>query len=517
MAETPFRDLAEVCEKVASTPKKLKKISLLAAFLKRLDEDEISPAVDFLLGKGSMDVGYVTVRTAEEGRQRALDEGPLSIMMVNKIFREMAHARGKSSRKKRENLLQGLLGRCEALERKYIMRSLLGEMRIGVSEGILLEAVAEASGMEASLLRKKLMFFPDLGYLARVVLSEGRPGLSKISLQLYTPLKPMLAEMAHDITELSALGGYALEYKYDGARIQIHRGEGIKIFSRRLKEVTESLPEIVELAAKIRAPEYIVEGEVVAVDKRGKPMPFQDLMRRFGRRHGVGEMKEKLSLKLYLFDVLYLNDAVLVDEPYSKRWSILEKIAPGDILAKRIVPKDLGEAERFMEEALAEGHEGIMAKALDSPYLPGKRGKKWLKVKKSETLDVVIVGAEWGHGRRRGWLSNYHLAVRDTSKGGYAMVGKTFKGLTDEEFEEITKELLELKLSETRGTVFVKPKLVVEVAFDEIQKSPRYPYGYALRFARIKRIRRDRRAEDADTLERLSRLFKMQIRSRQET
>lgn len=518
MAETPFHDMVELCEKLASTPKKLQKTSLLADFLKKLDENEISPAIDFLLGRGSMDVGFATIGKAmKEGRQRVLDDRPLTIAMVDRVFKEMASARGKASRKKRENLLGSLLGRGGELERRYILRSLLGEMRIGVSEGIMLDAIAKASKVDGGLLRKKHMFVPDLGTLARIALLEGREGLDRVALRLFTPLRPMLAEMAHEMRELSSLGRYALEYKYDGARIQIHRGREIKVFSRRLKEVTASLPEIVELADRIRAEEYVVEGEVVAVTKNGRPMPFQDLMRRFGRRHGVGELRKKLSLRLHLFDVLYLDGAVLVDEPYAERWSLLEDIAPRELLATRIIPRDLREAEEFMQRALERGHEGVMAKALDSPYIPGKRGRYWFKLNKSETLDLVIIAGEWGHGRRRGWLSNYHLAVRDTESGGYAMVGKTFKGLTDEEFEKITQELLGLKIYEAGGTVFVVPAIIVEVAFDEIQRSPRYNSGYALRFARIKRIRRDRRAEDADALERLKQLYKRQIRSRGDT
>ncbi|MBN2336245.1 ATP-dependent DNA ligase, partial [Candidatus Bathyarchaeota archaeon] len=295
-------------------------------------------------------------------------------------------------------------------------------------------------------------------------------------------------------------------------RIQIHRrGEETRIFSRRLSDVTDSLPDVVELVSqRLRGGDMILEGEVVAIGDNERPLPFQDLMRRFTRVKDVDEMAERVPLRLHLFDVLYLDGELLIDEPYSLRWAKLESVAPGDLLADRMVSSSPEEAERFLEAALGEGHEGLMAKRLDSSYTPGSRGKLWFKIKAAETLDVVVAAADWGSGRRRGWLSNYHLAVWDGSE--YLVIGKTFKGLTDDEFRWMTDRLQGLKESETDYTVHVRPELVVEVAFNEIQRSPHYKSGYALRFARIKRIREDKAPGDADTLSRVETLYEGQFR-----
>jgi DNA ligase-1 len=263
---------------------------------------------------------------------------------------------------------------------------------------------------------------------------------------------------------------------------------------------------------RIRSEEFLVEGEVVATGRKEKPLPFQDLMRRFRRVHDIETMVKEIPLKLFLFDVIYLDGKLLIDTPYKERWAILEEIVDSDLLAKRIVTRDLREAKKLVDASVQAGHEGLMAKDLQSTYTPGVRGKKWFKIKPAETLDLVIVAAEWGSGRRRGWLSNYHLAVRDNHTGEYLMVGKTFKGLTDEEFTAITKRLLELKTRETDYTVYVRPSLVVEVAFNEVQRSPHYKSRFALRFARITRFREDKRPEDADTVQRLQTLYDDQFK-----
>jgi DNA ligase-1 len=322
--------------------------------------------------------------------------------------------------------------------------------------------------------------------------------------------------MAQDLQEVfkEHSGTSAFEFKYDGARIQIHRKGGtLRIFSRRLTDVTLSLPDIVELARKrVRSEEFLIEGEVVAIGQSQKPLPFQDLMRRFRRVHDVDVMLKEIPLKLFLFDVIYLDGNLMIDTSYEKRWKTLRSIVDDQLLATRVVTGDLVEAQKLMQASIEAGHEGLMAKDLKSNYTPGVRGKKWFKIKPAETLDVVIVAADWGSGRRRGWLSNYHLAVRDEASGEFLVVGKTFKGLTDQEFVEITKRLLELKTKETDYTVYVKPSIVVEVAFNEIQHSPHYKSGFALRFARIARFRNDKRVEDADSLQRLSKLYQDQFR-----
>jgi DNA ligase-1 len=263
---------------------------------------------------------------------------------------------------------------------------------------------------------------------------------------------------------------------------------------------------------RVNSTEFLIEGEVVAVGKGGKPLPFQDLMRRFRRVHDISEMVKEIPLRLHLFDVVYWNGKMLIDSPYERRWSVLQSLVDSGLMATRIVTEDLREAQEFMDAAIRAGHEGLMAKDLKSTYTPGVRGKKWFKIKPAETLDLVIVAADWGSGRRRGWLSNYHLAVRDPKTGEYLVVGKTFKGLTDQEFTGITKRLLELKTREIDYTVYVRPSIVVEVAYNEIQHSPHYKSKFALRFARITRFRDDKRPEDVDTSERLQQLYENQFR-----
>jgi DNA ligase-1 len=328
----------------------------------------------------------------------------------------------------------------------------------------------------------------------------------------------MLAEMAEDIHQVIAEHpeGSAFEYKLDGARIQIHRkGDRVGIFSRRLTDVTDSVPEIVEFArTRVKISEFLIEGEVVALGESGKPVPFQDLMRRFRRVHDIKDMVEKIPLRLYLFDILQSNGKTLIDLPYSERWEILSRIVPAESLAPRILTGDPQVVSDFMQLALKQGHEGLMAKSLRSDYSPGARGKKWFKIKPADRLDVVIVAAEWGSGRRVGWLSNYHLAVRDEDTGEYLVVGKTFKGLTDAEFDTITRRLQDLKTKETKWTVHVKPEIVVEVAHNEIQKSPRYKSGFALRFARITKFRDDKSPEEADTIQRLRKLYDKQFENK---
>ena len=362
------------------------------------------------------------------------------------------------------------------------------------------------------------MLLGDLGRVAKLSLVEGSAGVQAVGVQLFVPVRPMLAEMAQDLEEVFREHGgmTAFEYKYDGARIQIHGKDGaVRIFSRRLTDVTDSLPDVVSMIRDAIDPgtrEFLVEGEVVAVGEGGKPFPFQDLMRRFRRVHEVQTMTTQIPLKLNLFDIIYVNGRMLIDASNEERWTILQSVVESDLLATRVVTSRVEDAKELMQQAIRSGHEGIMAKDLKSNYTPGVRGKKWFKIKPVETLDVVIVAADWGSGRRNGWLSNYHLAVRDDKTGDYLVVGKTFKGLTDDEFAMITERLLGLKTRKTEYTVYVKPSIVVEVAFNEIQRSPHYRSKFALRFARIARFRDDKRPEDADTLSRLETLYENQFR-----
>ena len=520
--ETPFSTIATLAAKLAATTKRLEKRRLIADYLSFLRPDEIPPAVLLLVGKifpereqKALNVGWATLDKAlKDTRQSTLVPNPLTIVEVQRAFDAIAATTGKDSVAKKRRLLESLFGRTTPPEREWLLRSMFVDMRIGVNDGIMLEALADAAHVDADLVRLAHMFTGDLGRTAAIAVLEGEPGLRALSLRLFIPVKPMMAEMAGDLQDvLAAHGGEtALEYKFDGARIQIHRrGEEVRVFSRRLTDVTPSVPEVVEVARGIAAKEFLVEGEVVALDAQGRPRPFQDLMRRFRRVHEIEELRREIPLRLYLFDIVYKDGVVLVGKPYRERWEILSALAPADLLAPRVLVTEVTRIESFLKEAMDAGHEGLMAKALDSEYTPGKRGKRWFKIKPVETLDCAIVAAEWGHGRRTGTLSNVHLAVRGGPTGDWAMIGKTFKGLTDAERLAMTERLKELKTSEDRWTVYVRPEIVVEITYNEIQRSPHYSSKYALRFARITRTRDDKGPQDADTYERLEFLYRLQF------
>src|SRR5437773_2328288 len=360
-------------------------------------------------------------------------------------------------------------------------------MRTGVSEGLLLEAIAAAWGVDVATTRRAALFLGDLTAVATLAAAGGAAAVAGATPRPFVPLLPMLAEIADDFPSvLAAHGGRtALEYKYDGARIQLHRaGDRVQVWTRRLSDVTRSLPDVVEITRRDLSGEpFILDGEVVALDAAGRPLPFQELMRRFRRVHGVEALVREMPLALHFFDCLMAGGRSLIDEPYERRWEALTAVTGGRYLAERRIVTGEAEAGTFRDAALAAGHEGVMAKDLASTYEPGGRGKRWFKRKAAETVDCVIVAADRGSGRRRGWLSNYHLAVRDGD--AFADVGKTFKGFTDRQFVEMTERLWALATSDDGYTVRVRPEVVVEVAHNEIQKSPTYPSGLALRSARL--------------------------------
>lgn len=520
MKETSFKTLALLCKEVEKTSKRKEKTALISEFLKKLPEDEIKPAILLTIGAifpetsdKTLDVGWRTLRSVINRKgQTTLFHHQFTIIEVYDILQNIASASGEGSRKQKALLLERLFAQTEPIESQILSRIIFGEMRIGVNEGMMLESIAEASKTEPDLVRRALMVTGDLGRVAEVAIRHGQEGLKNLEVSVFVPLKPMLAtpsdSIEQSITDYNGL--VAFEFKYDGARIQIHkRGEEVRIFSRRLTDVTESLPDVVEIIQSFEfSDDFILDGEVVAVGENNRPLPFQDLMRRFTRVNEVLEMVEQVPLELHLFDVLYYGK-LLIDEPYTERWRNLEEISPEQYLTRRIITNDPKEAEKLMGQALESGHEGLMAKRLDSTYSPGSRGKNWYKIKPSETLDIVVVAADWGSGRRKGWLSNYHLGVWSGEE--YLVIGKTFKGLTDDEFKWMTDYLKSSKKSESNYTVYVQPKLVIEVAFNEIQKSPHYRSGYALRFARVTRIRTDKKPEEADTLERVSDLYEKQF------
>jgi len=519
---TPFSSLVALVRALEGTSKRLAKRAFLAQFLRSLRRDEVPPAVHLVVGRifaeadeRALNVGWATVRKALSGtRQSALVSEPLTILEVSQAFAAIAETHGTDSVNARRRLLESLLGRASPEEREILFREISGEMRIGVSEGVMLEGIADAAGADVESVRTAHMFLGDLGEVAGIALFEGVTALRTRSLRLLSPVKPMLAEIAEGPEEVLAEhgGSTAIEFKLDGARIQIHRkGDAVRIFSRRLSDVTESLPEVVGFARRLPSEEFLLEGEVVAVDREGKPLPFQDLMRRFRRIHDLDAAQKEVPLKLFLFDLLALDGRSRINEPYRARWEALERFVPPQVLTPRRIAHTKEEIESFLAEALAQGHEGLMAKSLESTYSVGKRGKKWFKIKSADHLDLAIIAAEWGSGRREGWLSNYWLAVRDEATGGFQMIGKTFKGLTDAEFESMTGRLKDLALSEEPWGFHVRPEIVVEVAHNEIQRSPHYPSGFALRFARIVRIREDKGPQDIDTYAHLKEFYAKQF------
>ena len=552
MANIAFRKLALLGEELERTTSRLELARLMADFLQGLKREEIAPAVRLTIGQvfpewdgralnlswaavfkvmddltqvteeqrqaitaEAVDGGEAVMLLLERARKRPSQGPALSLLEVYHIFEQIAETAGRGSRKKKEDLLRSLLARAEPLEAKYIVKDVLGEMRHGVSEGMMLEAIALAAGAEKEAVRRANMICGDLGAVAEIALREGDEGLKGVAVRIGRPLKPMLAQTAEDMAEAFEYheGRIALEYKLDGARVQIHKdGDRVRIFSRRLSDVTGSLPDVVEAVRQnVHAGTAIIEGEAIAVDAEGRPLPFQHVMQRFRRVHNVQEMVKEIPVELYLFDILYRDGQSFIDVPSFKRWEALEEVAGHIPLVRRVVPGTAEEGEAFAQEAYEAGHEGVMVKHLESRYTPGVRGKSWFKIKHALSLDLVIVAADWGYGRRHGWLSNYHLAARDEETGEYLEVGKTFKGLTDDEFQEMTERLLSIKRRQKGPTVFVEPKVVVEVLFNEIQRSSQYESGLALRFARIARLREDKSPHDADTIQTMREIFKKQF------
>lgn len=517
---TPFAELAALGRRLERLRGRLDKLREVAAFLRALQPGEVGTAVAFLAGRPfpASDPRVLGVRGLGPARGAARSPGGpgLTLGDVAAAFGEVAAAAGAGSRRARDARLAALAGAASADEQEFLGRIIGGEMRTGVSEGLLLEAIAAAWGADVAAVRRAAQFLGDLSAVATLVATGGPGALDGVAPRPFVPLLPMLAEIADDFgAVLAAHGGRsALEYKYDGARVQLHRdGDRVEVWTRRLSNVTRSLPDVVEIARRdLSGDPFILDGEVVALDPAGRPLPFQELMRRFRRVHGVDALVREMPLALHFFDCLMAGGRSLIDEPYARRWEALAGVTGGRYLAERRLIASAEEAAPFREAALAAGHEGVMAKDLASAYEPGGRGKRWFKVKAAETVDCVIVAVDRGSGRRQPWLSNYHLAVRDGE--GFADVGKTFKGFTDAQFAEMTERLWRLATADDGYTVRVRPEVVVEVEYNEIQKSPTYPSGLALRFARITRVRDDKGPGQATTLDELRQLYERQFRTK---
>ncbi|MDX1481389.1 MAG: ATP-dependent DNA ligase [Woeseiaceae bacterium] len=501
-------ELVSTSNDVAGTRSRLKKRKLLADCLSSAAPEEIPVAVNYLSGalpQGKIGIGYAMLRDLD--LPDAEPEPRLHLLDVNAAFDEIAAITGAGSKARRQERLQRLFAGATDDERDFLSRLVVGELRQGALEAVLTEAVADASELPAEAVRRAVMLTADPARVAIAAFQGGIEALREYRLVPLSPLRPMLAQSAASIDEaMESLGEAALEYKLDGARVQIHRcGDEVRIFSRALNDVTERLPEVVEATLELPDTELVLDGDDLAND--GRPLPFQVTMRRFGRRSDVDTLRESLPLRVFLFDCLYANGDELIDAEYADRIAVLERLAPSPLRVPRLRTADPSAAAAFLSEALSAGHEGIMAKSLTSRYAAGSRGADWLKIKQAHTLDLVILAAEWGSGRRKGWLSNLHLGARDPDSGEFVMLGKTFKGLTDRMLEWQTKRLLELEVERDGQVVRVRPELVAEIAVNEIQQSPQYPAGMALRFARVKRYRQDKTAGEADTIETVRTLF----------
>jgi DNA ligase-1 len=493
---------------VAETSGRKEKVARLAELVARLADGERLVGIAYLSGEvpgGKLGVGPALVWECLGSTAAGAESVELGELQAQ--LDGLRGLRGAGSTAARGAALRTLFARLSGPEREFLGRLIVGELRQGALEGVMEDALARAANVPLAALRRAAMLSGDLASTGVAALREGEAALARVGLQLFRPVQPMLADSAEDVpAALAELGGdvfepAAFEHKLDGARVQVHKSGGeVRVFTRLLNDVTHACPELVEAASALPARELVLDGEAIALRADGRPHPFQVTMRRFGRKLEVEALRAELPLSALFFDVLQHDGETLLDLPAGERFARLAEALPAALLVPRLVTADAAEAQAFLERALAAGHEGVMAKSLAAPYEAGRRGKSWLKLKPAHTLDLVVLAAEWGNGRRKGWLSNLHLGARDAERGGFVMLGKTFKGLTDEILEWQTKELLARELARDEYTVHVRPELVVEIAVNELQSSPRYPGGLALRFARVKRYRPDKRAADADTL-----------------
>ncbi len=511
---TLLANLVGVSRRVSSTPARTAKVRELSAFLKALPPDEIEAAVHYLSGdipQGRIGIGYSAL-WADASIAPAATE-TLSIAEIDHALSAIAALRGPGSAARRAAALRDLFSRSTPAELEFLRRLLSEDLRQGALAGVMVDAIAAASGLRPSQVRRAAMYSKNLGSVAGAAMMEGAAALERFQLQLFSPVAPMLAQTAADVGEaLEELPGpVAFEWKMDGARIQVHKvADDVRVYTRGLNEVTAAVPEIVEASRGFPSHTLVLDGEAIVFDASGRPRPFQITMRRFGRKLNVEELRAELPIRAFYFDCLHLNGLTLTERPMSERVQALAEAVPEALRIPHLHTSSEPAAAAFYEAALAAGHEGLMAKSLGAAYEAGNRGASWLKIKRVHTLDLIVLAAEWGHGRRTGKLSNLHLGALDPATGDYLMLGKTFKGLTDAMLEWQTREFLARETRRDQGTVYLRPELVVEIAFSDLQTSSRYPGGLALRLARVKRYRSDKRAEEADTMESVRRIFAAQ-------
>ena len=502
-------EVVATADAVRSTRSRLAKVDALASLFAHLTAEEIAPAVGLLTGsprQGRVGIGWRAVSSAMGD---PAGSPSLTVLDVDDVLDRLVALEGAGSSAERGAILRETMARATGDEQDFLARSLLGEVRTGALEGVVTDAIARAADLPGDVVRRAVMLTGDLGDTAVIALT-GSPGdVERVTLTVGRAVRPMLAASAPSVAEaIAGTGEASVEYKLDGARIQVHRhGEDVRVFTRSLADVTHRVPEVVETVRALPVSEVILDGESLTLDEDGAPRPFQQTMSRFG-----ADASREAVLRPWFFDVLHADGRDLLDEPLAERRLVLEDVAPG-LVIPGIVTADAQDAAEFSDRALAAGHEGVMVKAIGSPYAAGRRGASWVKVKPVHTYDLVVLACEWGSGRRRGWLSNLHLGAYDPvgefgGPGDYVMVGKTFKGLTDDLLRWQTERFQQLEVRRTPGTVWVSPQVVVEIAIDGVQASSRYPGGIALRFARVKRYREDKSPEQADTIQSLRTLLR---------
>lgn len=548
---TYFEDFAKVCSVIEHISGSLEITTNVSNFLKEVSDEELPIVTRFIMGhvfpvwsnkelglgpnllyaaisrtsslpvkrieeliKETGDVGLALEKAILYGKTHLSlfsESEQLSIKEVYLRFERISELSGKGSQDAKIKNLQYLFSQAKPTEIVYLSRLAIEEMRIGVGEGIVRNAIAEAFGVPSELVERGILLTNDLGLVAITAKKEGKEGLIKLGVMINRPLRMMLAQIGPGINEtIKEMGHVAVEWKYDGARVQIHKNENdITIYSRKLEDVTSSLPDLVKsIRTNVLTNCVILDGEAVAIGKNNRPMAFQEILRRFRRKYDVSTTAIEIPLCLNLFDILYLNGDSLIDIPLIKRREKLEEVCDKSVVAKQIITDDPAVVESIYNEALAAGHEGVMLKNPGSPYSPGKRGKNWLKLKPiMETLDLVVIGGEWGEGRRTKFIGSYLLACRDPDTEKFLPIGRVATGITDEQLEDLTKLFKDLIILENGIHVDIEPKIVFEVAFEEIQKSPNYGSGYALRFPRLVNVRTDKSKEDADSIEKIEQLY----------